>query len=145
MNDTQMIIIALDTLFQPTSMPNARAEALRLCESYKTNVNCAEIGFQLLSDPALASHVRYFGLQLIKHRVRHNWTDMPYTEQVGIKSHILTHVSTCNVTEVGYIKTGLAGVLTELVKHTWPQHWPNMLGRGRGSKRTVIRWHNRSH
>ncbi|XP_026694955.2 exportin-5-like [Ciona intestinalis] len=126
-NETQRIILALQTLLNPSATQCMRTEALNLCESYKSNPHCAEIGFELLGHRSLDAHVRYFGLQLIKHRVRHHWVNMESTEQNAVQSLTLEIVNTCPSNEVTYIKTGLAGVLTEIVKHTWPQQWPNMM------------------
>ena len=126
-NELQRICSALDSLMKPDVDSSTRTEALKLCESYKSDPRSVEIGFQLANSPGLTPNVRYYGLQLIKHRVRMLWTTLASAEQTAIKSLTLNLIATCGIDEPIYIKSLLGSIINEIVKHHWPQLWPTML------------------
>ena len=123
----QRICSALDALLNPNIDYAARTEALKICESYKSDPRCAEVGFHLANAPILPPNVRYYGLQLIKHRVRMNWTSLSTEEKIAMKSLTFNLISSCSTEEPIFIKSLLASIINEIVKHIWPQQWPSMV------------------
>ena len=125
--ELQKLCTALESLLQPEIDYATRIEALQLCEAYKSDPRCAEVGFHLASSTVLPPNVRYYGLQLIKHRVRMHWTTMSKEEKIAMKSLTFNLISCCSKDEVKYIKSVLGNIINEIVKHIWPQQWPSMV------------------
>nr|CAB3267796.1 exportin-5-like [Phallusia mammillata] len=125
--DLDKLIFALETVLSPGVDHNKRTAAITLCETYKNHEQCAQIGFTLAEPLNTNASVRYFGWQLIKHVVRLKWTEKSKEDKVQIQKQLLAAVHSCPETEPVYIKSVISGVLTELVKHVWPQQWPTML------------------
>ena len=125
--EVENICQALDTLHDPNVDNATRVEALKLCESYKFNPGCAMVGLQLAYASTLPVNARFFGLQLVKHRIRMEWVKLTSEEQLAMKSVMLQMMFTCSKDEPNYFKSLIAIIINEMVKHVWPQCWPTML------------------
>ena len=126
-SEIQKICTSLDALLDPKVDYARRTEALSICESYKSSPKCAELGFFLAGSSKLSPNAKFYGLQLIKHRIRMHWTTLSAEEQIAMKSLTLTQAASCSRNEPKYIKTAYASIINEIVKHVWPQRWGNML------------------
>jgi len=125
--EMERLIHAVEIILNSESNSSARSSALTLCEQCKSSRQCTAIGFHLACQSALPPHVRYFGWQLVKHRVRFKWTESCDDEKKLIKEQLVNFIAARPDSEPRFVKNLVSSIFVELAKHVWPQCWPNML------------------
>ncbi|KAJ5965504.1 hypothetical protein N7481_012218 [Penicillium waksmanii] len=119
------IIRALEVIHSPTSTNELRKEALTFVESLKDNDAAARNGFLLASRTDHAPVVRYFGLTLLDHVLRH----LPFTnsdDAVNIRSMILQLAENTRAEEPNYFRNKIPQLWSEAAKKSWGLDWMDM-------------------
>lgn len=119
------IIRALEVIHSPTSSNELRKQALTFVESLKDNDAAARNGFLLASRTDHAPVVRYFGLTLLDHVLRH----LPFTDSenaVNIRSMILQLAENIRAEEPNYFRNKIPQLWSEAAKKSWGLDWMDM-------------------
>ncbi|KAJ5768461.1 hypothetical protein N7533_001044 [Penicillium manginii] len=119
------IIRALEVIHSPTSTNELRKEALTFVESLKDNDAAARNGFLLASRTDHAPVVRYFGLTLLDHVLRH----LPFTnseDAINIRSMILQLAENTRAEEPNYFRNKIPQLWSEAAKKSWGLDWMDM-------------------
>jgi len=126
--DITKITAALAASMDPTVSNEVRKEALLFCNSVRNDDRCIHIGLEILRQSAgLDCRVQYFGLELIKYKIRMCWISLSDAEKSELKQTVMNMISMDLSGQPGYFLNTLGSILNEIVKHTWPQAWPDMI------------------
>ncbi|KAJ5111277.1 hypothetical protein N7532_001812 [Penicillium argentinense] len=119
------LIRALEVIHSPTSTNELRKEALTFVESFKDDAGAARNGFLLASRTDNAPVVRYFGLTLMDHALRHlSLTD---SEQIAaIRGMILELAEHIYPEDPNYFRNKIPQLLAEAAKKSWGLDWMDM-------------------
>lgn len=125
--DMMKLVDALKASMDPNISNVARSQALQYCNSLRDTEQCTHIGLHLVQQSNLNERVKYFGLELIKHKVKMSWISMSDDEKNVVKKTIMSLIENLSPSQPRYFLNAYATILSEIVKHTWPQAWPGML------------------
>lgn len=119
------IIRALEVIHSPTSTNELRKEALSFVEALKDNEAAARNGFLLASRPDHAAVVRYFGLTLLDHVLRHLSFTNP-EESTTLRSMILQLAENIRPEDPSYFRNKIPQLWSEAAKKSWGLDWLDM-------------------
>ncbi|GLI76865.1 karyopherin [Penicillium ochrochloron] len=119
------IIRALEVIHSPTSTNDLRKEALSFVEALKDNEAAARNGFLLASRADHAAVVRYFGLTLLDHVLRHLSFTNP-EESTSLRSMILQLAENIRPEDPSYFRNKIPQLWSEAAKKSWGLDWVDM-------------------
>ncbi|KAJ5475488.1 hypothetical protein N7539_007775 [Penicillium diatomitis] len=119
------IIRALEVIHSPTSTNALRKEALSFVEALKENEAAARNGFLLASRKDHAAVVRYFGLTLLDHVLRHLSFTNP-EESTTLRSMILQLAENIRPEDPSYFRNKIPQLWSEAAKKSWGLDWVDM-------------------
>lgn len=103
---------------------------MTLCRFKEISPLCAQAGLYLVSNQ-FSAVVKHFGLQLMEHQVKFNWSKISQEEKIFIKDNtmkLLTiGVGSADDASLLHIKDALSRIIVEMIKREWPQQWPTLL------------------
>ncbi|KAK1139975.1 karyopherin [Aspergillus melleus] len=119
------IVRALELIHSPSSTNDLRREALTFVESQKESKSAARNGFLLASGANQNPLVRYFGLGLLDHVLRH--TSFTASEQVlALKDLVLKLAESIRPEDPPYIRNKIPQLWAEVAKRSWGLDWIDM-------------------
>ncbi|KAJ5820132.1 hypothetical protein N7474_005723 [Penicillium riverlandense] len=119
------IIRALELIHSPSSTNELRKEALTFVESLKDSSAAARNGFLLASRADHAPVVRYFGLTLLDHVLRHlSFTDTE--ECANVRSMVLQLAENIRPEDPTYLRNKIPQLWAETAKKSWGLDWMDM-------------------
>lgn len=118
------LIKALELIHSPSSTNELRREALTYVESQKESKGAAHNGFILVSRTEYAPLVRYFGLTLLDHVLRH--TSITSHQLVDLRELVLKLAQSIRPEDPPYIRNKIPQLWAEIAKRTWGLDWLNM-------------------
>lgn len=119
------IIRALEVIHSPTSTNELRKQALSFVESLKEADAAARNGFLLASRADHAPVVRYFGLTLLDHVLRHlSFTNAE--ESANLRSMILQLAENVRPEDPNYLRNKIPQLWSEAAKKSWGLDWMDM-------------------
>ncbi|KAJ5623266.1 hypothetical protein N7490_011871 [Penicillium lividum] len=119
------IIRALEAIHSPASSNELRKEALSFVESLKNSDAAARNGFLLASRADHAYVVRYFGLTLLDHVLRH--LSFSHTEvSANVRSMILQLAENIRPEDPAYFRNKIPQLWSEAAKKSWTLDWIDM-------------------
>lgn len=119
------IVRALELIHSPSSTNDLRRQALTFVESQKESKSAARNGFLLASQTENAPLVRYFGLGLLDHVLRH--TSLTSTEQLTVlKGLVLKLAEAVRPEDPPYLRNKIPQLWAEIAKRTWGLDWIDM-------------------
>ncbi|KAJ5306200.1 hypothetical protein PENANT_c024G03864 [Penicillium antarcticum] len=119
------IIRALQLIHNPTSSNELRKEASQFVEALKQTDAAARNGFLLASRTEHEPVVRYFGLTLLDHVLRH----MSFTnsdEATNVRSMILQLAEHVRPEDPAYFRNKIPQLWAEAAKKSWGLDWMDM-------------------
>ncbi|KAJ5930247.1 hypothetical protein N7466_005740 [Penicillium verhagenii] len=123
------IIRALEAIHSPASSNELRKEALSFVESLKNSDAAARNGFLLASRADHAYVVRYFGLTLLDHVLRHmsfSTTASNTEESANVRSMILQLAENIRPEDPAYFRNKIPQLWSEAAKKSWTLDWVDM-------------------
>ncbi|KAL4879609.1 armadillo-type protein [Aspergillus karnatakaensis] len=119
------IVRALELIHNPSSTNELRREALQFVESQKGSPSAARNGFQLASRRQNDALVRYFGLTLLDHVLRH--TSFTATVEIlGLRDIVLKLAESIQPDDPVYIRNKIPQLWAEVAKRSWGLDWLDM-------------------
>ncbi len=119
------IVRALELIHNPSSTNELRREALQFVESQKGSPSAARNGFLLASRRENDALVRYFGLTLLDHVLRH--TSFTATDEiVGLRDIVLKLAQAIQPEDPAYIRNKIPQLWAEVAKRSWGLDWLDM-------------------
>jgi exportin-5 len=119
------IVRALELIHNPSSTNVLRREALQFVESQKGSPSAARNGFLLASRRENDALVRYFGLTLLDHVLRH--TSFTATDEiVGLRDIVLKLAESIQPEDPVYIRNKIPQLWAEVAKRSWGLDWLDM-------------------
>ncbi|KAJ5197953.1 uncharacterized protein N7498_007070 [Penicillium cinerascens] len=119
------IIRALEVIHSPASTNELRKQALSFVESLKEADAAARNGFLLASRADHAPVVRYFGLTLLDHVLRHlSFTNAE--ESANLRSMILQLAENVRPEDPNYLRNKIPQLWSEAAKKSWGLDWIDM-------------------
>jgi exportin-5 len=119
------IIRALEVIHSPTSTNELRKQALSFVESLKETDAAARNGFLLSSRADHAPVVRYFGLTLLDHVLRHlSFTNAE--ESANLRLMILQLAENIRPEDPNYLRNKIPQLWSEAAKKSWGLDWMDM-------------------
>ncbi|RAK96179.1 karyopherin MSN5 [Aspergillus ibericus CBS 121593] len=119
------IIRALELIHSPSSTNELRREALTFVEAQKESKSAARNGFLLASPEQSNPLVRYFGLTLLDHVLRH--TSFEASEQiVALRDLVLKLAESIRPEDPPYIRNKIPQLWAEVAKRSWGLDWNDM-------------------
>lgn len=119
------IVRALELIHNPSSTNELRREALTFVESQKESKSAARDGFLLASRADSNPLVRYFGLTLLDHVLRH--TSFTAPEQVaGLRDLVLKLAEGVRPEDPPYLRNKIPQLWAEIAKRSWGLDWVAM-------------------
>jgi len=125
--DLKKTSMAIQATMDPMVTNVQRKEAIDYCNSIKNSPQCTNVSLYLVKSSEADHQLKYFGLELLKHQVKIKWTNLSEEEKSEIKQVLMKLIVNISTDVPKYFFSSLSSILTEVVKHTWPQAWPNML------------------
>ncbi|OOQ81799.1 putative nuclear import and export protein Msn5 [Penicillium brasilianum] len=119
------IIRALEVIHSPTSTNALRKEALSFVEALKDNEAAGRNGFLLASRADHAAVVRYFGLTLLDHVLRHLSFTSP-EESTNLRSMILQLAENIRPEDPSFFRNKIPQLWSEAAKKSWGLDWADM-------------------
>lgn len=119
------IIRALEAIHNPTSSNDLRKEALTFVESLKDSDAAARNGFLLASRSNHAYVVRYFGLTLLDHVLRH-LSFSNAQESANLRSIVLQLAENIQPEDPAYFRNKIPQLWAEAAKKSWGLDWMDM-------------------
>lgn len=119
------IIRALEAIHSPTSSNDLRKEALTFVESLKDSDAAARNGFLLASRSNHAYVVRYFGLTLLDHVLRH-LSFSNAEESANLRSIVLQLAENIQPEDPSYFRNKIPQLWSEAAKKSWGLDWMDM-------------------
>ncbi|KAJ6157769.1 hypothetical protein N7470_005361 [Penicillium chermesinum] len=119
------IIRALEAIHSPTSSNDLRKEALTFVESLKDSDAAARNGFLLASRSNHAYVVRYFGLTLLDHVLRH-LSFSNAEESANLRSIVLQLAENLQPEDPSYFRNKIPQLWSEAAKKSWGLDWMDM-------------------
>lgn len=116
------IVRALELIHNPSSTNELRREALTFVESQKESSSAAPNGFLLASRPDNAPLVRYFGLTLLDHVLRHT----SFTATQDLRGLALKLAESIRPEDPAYIRNKIPQLWAEIAKRSWGLDWVGM-------------------
>ncbi|KAJ5909730.1 hypothetical protein N7504_004373 [Penicillium tannophilum] len=123
------IIRALEAIHSPASTNELRKEALTFVESLKDSDAASRNGFLLASRADHAYVVRYFGLTLLDHVLRHlsfSNTVSNHEESANVRSMILQLAENIRPEDPAYFRNKIPQLWSEAAKKSWALDWVDM-------------------
>ncbi|RAL10804.1 karyopherin MSN5 [Aspergillus homomorphus CBS 101889] len=119
------IIRALELIHNPSSTNELRREALTFVEAQKESKSAAHNGFLLASPEQTNPLVRYFGLGLLDHVLRH--TSFEAQDQIlAIRDLVLKLAESIRPEDPAYIRNKIPQLWAEVAKRSWGLDWNTM-------------------
>ncbi|KAL5365727.1 armadillo-type protein [Aspergillus floccosus] len=119
------IVRALELIHNPSSTNELRREALTFVESQKESKSAARDGFLLASRADSNPLVRYFGLTLLDHVLRH--TSFTAPEQIaGLRDLVLKLAEAVRPEDPPYLRNKIPQLWAEIAKRSWGLDWTAM-------------------
>lgn len=118
------LVRALELIHSPSSTNELRREALTYVESQKNSKGAARNGFLLASQTDNAPLVRYFGLTLLDHVLRH--TSITSNQLVDLRELILKLAQSIRQEDPPYIRNKIPQLWAEIAKRSWGLDWLDM-------------------
>ncbi|KAL5337340.1 armadillo-type protein [Aspergillus crustosus] len=119
------IVRALELIHNPSSTNELRREALQYVESQKGNPSAARNGFLLASRRENNALVRYFGLTLLDHVLRHT-SFTAADEIVNLRDIVLKLAESIQPDDPVYIRNKIPQLWGEVAKRSWGLDWLDM-------------------
>ncbi|KAJ5289076.1 hypothetical protein N7478_002106 [Penicillium angulare] len=119
------IIRALEAIHSPTSSNELRKEALTFVESLKDSDAAARNGFLLASRADHAYVVRYFGLTLLDHVLRH-LSFSNAEASANVRSMVLQLAENIRPEDPSYFRNKIPQLWSEAAKKSWGLDWMDM-------------------
>lgn len=116
------IVRALELIHSPASTNELRREALTFVESQKESDSAAHNGFLLASTIDNAPVVRYFGLTLLDHVLRHT----SITDTQNLRGLVLRLAESIRPEDPIYIRNKIPQLWAEIAKRNWDLDWTDM-------------------
>ncbi|KAL2831252.1 armadillo-type protein [Aspergillus pseudoustus] len=119
------IVRALELIHNPSSTNELRREALQFVESQKESSSASRNGFLLASRRENDALVRYFGLTLLDHVLRH--TSFTATNEiVSLRDIVLKLAESIQPEDPVYIRNKIPQLWAEVAKRSWGLDWLDM-------------------
>ncbi|KAF4209895.1 hypothetical protein CNMCM8980_004867 [Aspergillus fumigatiaffinis] len=116
------LVRALELIHSPSSTNELRRQALTFVESQKESKLAARNGFLLASRVENAPLVRYFGLTLLDHVLRH--TSFTSADQVAIlRDFVLKLAESIRPEDPAYYRNKIPQLWAEIAKRSWGLDW----------------------
>ncbi|EAL92700.1 nuclear import and export protein Msn5, putative [Aspergillus fumigatus Af293] len=116
------LVRALELIHNPSSTNDLRRQALTFVESQKESKLAARNGFLLASRVENAPLVRYFGLTLLDHVLRH--TSFTAADQVAIlRDFVLKLAESIRPEDPAYYRNKIPQLWVEIAKRSWGLDW----------------------
>ncbi|KEY78786.1 nuclear import and export protein Msn5 [Aspergillus fumigatus] len=116
------LVRALELIHNPSSTNDLRRQALTFVESQKESKLAARNGFLLASRVENAPLVRYFGLTLLDHVLRH--TSFTTADQVAIlRDFVLKLAESIRPEDPAYYRNKIPQLWVEIAKRSWGLDW----------------------
>lgn len=116
------IVRALELIHSPSSTNELRREALTFVESQKESNSAARNGFLLASRADSAPLVRYFGLTLLDHVLRHT----SFTTTHDLRDMVVKLAESIRPEDPVYIRNKVPQLWAEIAKRSWGLEWMDM-------------------
>ncbi|KAB8229169.1 hypothetical protein ETB97_002516 [Aspergillus alliaceus] len=119
------IVRALELIHNPSSTNDLRREALTFVESQKESKSAARNGFLLASREQNDPLVRYFGLTLLDHVLRH--TSFTASGKVfELREFVLKLAEAIRPEDPAYLRNKIPQLWAEIAKRSWGLDWIEM-------------------
>ncbi|XP_065832581.1 exportin-5-like isoform X2 [Oscarella lobularis] len=130
--DLRVIAAAVELAVGLTGTREERQRAYQICEDFRSSSSSAQLwhaGMALINASTLSLPVRYYGYQSMRHVVTDQWNSLTSEMKQDFQRSALRCLSdglgpTCSE---HVLKSGLVSLVVDLMKVSWPQHWPNCL------------------
>ncbi|KAG5288663.1 nuclear import and export protein Msn5 [Histoplasma capsulatum G186AR] len=113
------IIQALDIIHSPTSTNAIRQQASEFLESQKHAKSAADTGYALAIEKIDSPILRHFGLSLLEHFLRHNYSHLSEEEQESAKGKIILLAKSISPQDESFIGNKVALLWVEGAKCSW--------------------------
>ncbi|KAK5132978.1 hypothetical protein LTR08_008341 [Meristemomyces frigidus] len=119
---------ALAATLDPRIPNDVRQQALRHLEQVKQQPDAPHYGFTLAEDHAHNdAQVRYYGLQLLEHAVRYQWSDYGEAQTAQLRTWVQRLASTLREREdPAFLRNKVAQLWVEVAKRCWGEEWMDM-------------------
>lgn len=99
---------------------------MQFLDSVKNSAMAPVVGAQLCQSQ-YQDQVRFFGLGVMEHCVRYNWSLFNVEQRAQIRQLMTELILQSGISDARrYLQDKMAHVFAELCEREWPQHWPQM-------------------
>jgi exportin-5 len=120
------IIQALELIHSASSTNELRRRALSFLESRKQEESAAQNGYMLASRSDNPPLVRYFGLSLLDHVLRHTSFVLSGDQVANLRGMILELSGSIRSEDPSYYRNKVAQLWAEIAKRSWGLDWLDM-------------------
>lgn len=116
------IVRALETVYNPRANQEVRLSATTYLDTFKADENLLQYGY-VLADANQAVQVRFYGLTLLDHVIKHEWHHLDDNHSSQIRQYILSLGKNLTGSDPLYLRNKFAQLWVELSKRIWALDW----------------------
>ena len=117
---------ALEVVHSPYSANDARRQAQDFLEQVKDTAEAPLHGHALASDRSQPHIVRHYGLSLLEHAIRYQWSSYDDSQIEALLSWVLQLSQTIAADDPPFIRNKIAQLWIEVAKRAWADKWMDM-------------------
>jgi len=117
---------ALEIVHNPYSANDARRQAQDFLEQIKDTQQAPIHGHSLASDRSQPHIVRHYGLSLLEHAIRYQWSSYEQSQIEALLQWVLGLTQAIARDDPAFIRNKTAQLWIEMAKRSWGQEWSDM-------------------
>lgn len=117
---------ALEVVHSPYSANDSRRQAQDFLEQVKDNAQAPLHGHSLASDRSQPHIVRHYGLSLLEHAIRYQWSSYDDSQVEALLSWVLQLSQSIAGGDPPFIRNKVAQLWIEVAKRAWAEKWMDM-------------------
>ena len=117
---------ALEIVHSPFSTNDARREAQQFLEQIKDTPQAPIHGHSLASDRSQPHIVRHYGLFLLEHAIRYQWSSYGESQVEALLAWVIGLTQAITRDDPPFIRNKTAQLWIEVAKRSWGEQWMDM-------------------
>ncbi|SCU83621.1 LAMI_0C03928g1_1 [Lachancea mirantina] len=118
-NGASQVVGALEVIYDVNSANSRRLEAQKFLDQVKSREEAPLWGYEIAHNNSTNYILKHFGLGLIAHAIKHNWSDYTEDRRVAVRKWVVELNYDVQPDDPRYIKAKLAFLWVEVAKRVW--------------------------
>jgi exportin-5 len=124
--DLEVILQAIEAIYNPRSTNETRYAANQLLEDSKSSPQARELGYSLALDTTKDATLRHYGLTLLDYHIRFVWDGYDEDMEAILRNNVVNLAQNVRSEDPTYLRMKVAHEWTVFAKRSWATYWMNM-------------------